>query len=58
VERALVAEDASAEKIERLLSAGLGFPREAAASISETLYASRSFAPPGFFARKLLSSPV
>jgi hypothetical protein len=45
VERALVAEDASAEKIERLLSAGLGFPREAAAAISETLYARREKKP-------------
>jgi hypothetical protein len=39
VERAFVAEDASAEKMARLLSVDLGFPREAAASVSESLCA-------------------
>ncbi len=41
VERALVAEEASAEKIARLLSGDLGFPREVAATVSESLYAER-----------------
>ncbi len=41
VERALVAEEASAEKIARLLSGDLGFPGEIAATVSESLYAER-----------------
>ena len=41
VERALVAEDASAEKVARLLSGDLGFPRQVAASVSELLYTER-----------------
>ena len=41
VERALVAEEASAEKIARLLSDDLGFPREVAATVSESLYPER-----------------
>ena len=45
VERALIAEDASAEKIERLLTAGLGFTSEAAAAISESLRAGREKKP-------------
>ena len=45
VEGALIAENASAEKIERLLSAGLGFPREAAAAVSKSLYAGREKKP-------------
>ena len=45
VDRTSVAEDASAEKVERLLSARLGFPREAAAAISESLFAGREKKP-------------
>ncbi|MGB7592278.1 MAG: N-6 DNA methylase [Terriglobia bacterium] len=41
VERALAAEEPSAEKIARLLSDDLGFPREVGATVSESLYAER-----------------
>ena len=41
VERALVAEDASAEKIARLLSDDLRFPHEAAATFSQAFFAER-----------------